>query len=94
MKPAPAATSNEPWGTKVAHRREVLDLNQRELAEACGLRVTQQTISRIEASTLIPRPGTMELVAAALGCRVEELFPWSAWPATRAAYERATKKSA
>jgi transcriptional regulator with XRE-family HTH domain len=66
------------WGARVFDKREALDLSQAQLADLAG--VTQQTISKIENNTLVPRIGTMEAIAGALGTTVDLLFPWASRP--------------
>jgi DNA-binding XRE family transcriptional regulator len=64
-----------PWGDRVQKRRDALGLTQAELANLCQP-LTQQTISRIENSTLIPRDTTKRTIAEKLATTVDDLFPW------------------
>jgi len=58
---------------KVKELREALGISQNELARRSGVR--QATISDIEAEkTTQPWIGTIVKLAAALGCKVEELL--------------------
>lgn len=51
-------------------------MTQGQLAGACRPPVTQQTISKIEHNDICPRDRVKEIIAAALGTSVGELFPW------------------
>lgn len=64
------------WGIKVRKRREALDLTQERLAQLTGLR--QATISRIELGVQVPSDRLKWVIAGALGCSLDELFPWPA----------------
>lgn len=68
------------WGRRVAERREALDLTQTQLAGLCG--ITQQSVSRIEAGTTIPRDSLKMTLASKLGTTPGDLF---AWPTNRSA---------
>lgn len=62
------------WGTNVRHRRQALDLTQRQLAELAG-NTTVQTISKVEAGEIAPRDYLKLAIAAALATEVDALFP-------------------
>lgn len=64
------------WGQRIAARREDLKITQVQLAQLCG--ITQQSISRIEAGTSIPRDGMKMQLARSLGTTPAELFEWPA----------------
>ena len=59
--------------------REARRLSQSQLAAGCGL--TRQAISAIESGAYVPNTGVSLRLAAALQCRVEDLFALPASPA-------------
>lgn len=82
MSPKERREAERSWGSRVSERREDLKLSQAQVVKASGGEVTQQTISKIENNEILPRPGTMQVLARALGTTVEELFPWSSYETT------------
>jgi ribosome-binding protein aMBF1 (putative translation factor) len=59
---------------RVAERRKVWGISQRELAELCG--TTQSAIARVERGARPPRIDTLARIAAALDCELAiELRP-------------------
>jgi len=64
------------WGASVAARRKAHRLTQADLADLC--RVTQQTISRIEAGHSSPPDRLKLALADALDIAPGDLFAWPA----------------
>lgn len=62
------------WASSLRARREVLNLSQRQVAEASEL--TQQAINLFELGRRIPADRTKVVLARALGTTPGELFPW------------------
>jgi transcriptional regulator with XRE-family HTH domain len=65
---------DESCGSRVTRRRRALGLTQTELADLCSL--TQQTISKIENNSIVPRDKVKFLLADKMLCSVDSLFPW------------------
>lgn len=59
-------------GKNIRVRREALGLSQSALSKLA--KVSNVTISRIEAGTQAPQAISVDLIAAALGCTVEDLY--------------------
>lgn len=62
------------WADRVRERRTALRYSQRALGELCDVR--QQTIWKIENAVITPRDSLKIRISEALGCRVDQLFPW------------------
>ena len=77
------AIAEKSWGTRVWERRTQMGLTQGQVASIAGL--TTGTVCRIEANKLAPRYRTMVAVSKALGCTVDDLFPFEAHPDRRVA---------
>ena len=74
-------------GSRVAYRRRLSKLTQPELAERVD--VATETISRLERGTTLPSLASLDLIAAALGCELSDLFQAEKAPrAERSAIDR------
>lgn len=73
-QPIITATLGQRWGASIAQRRKDLGLTQQQLADLCG--VEQQTISRAENGTTIPRFDLLFTICRYLGTKPEALYPW------------------
>ena len=67
-------TLHASWGKRLRRYRTDRSLSQEHLATLCAVR--QSTISRVEAGISCPSDRVKWLLAGALGCTVEELFPY------------------
>lgn len=67
-----------PWavqcGSRITARRAELELSQHDLSILT--RVPTQTIWRIEKGVIVPRDYLRVAIAQALGCDVQDLWPW------------------
>ncbi len=61
-------------GQRVRHRRESFGWSQASLGALVGVGVT--TVSKIENGEIAPRDYLRLALAQALGCAVEDLYPW------------------
>ncbi len=61
-------------GHSIAVRRAILKMNQADLARRVG--VKQAYISMIETGERLPNDDLSQKIAAALGCKPEELSKW------------------
>lgn len=59
-------------GANIANRRKLLGMSQERLAEVVGL--NQVSVSRMESGALAPRFSTLEKLASALNCPVQDFF--------------------
>lgn len=73
------AEREKSWGVRFYERRQALRLSQEQVAKLAD--VTQQAVSKFESDpNYVPRWGTLERYARALGTTVDELFPMVARP--------------
>lgn len=61
-------------GLRVMNRRQLLNVNRRDLADLCG--TTEPTICRIEAGAINPRDILRFAIAGVLRCEVADLWPY------------------